>query len=45
MTDQPLTAKVEYLDTDLGGATTWLAPEVFSPNFNTSSASGIANLS
>lgn len=28
MADQPLSAaKVEYLDADLGGATTWLVPE------------------
>jgi hypothetical protein len=32
-------AKVEYLYTDLGGATTWLVPEATGPNFNASPVS------
>jgi hypothetical protein len=44
MADQPLNAaKVEYLYTDLGGATTWLVPEAIGPNFNTSAVSASQN--
>ena len=46
MADQPLNAaKVEYLYTDLGGATICLVPEVIGPNFNTSAVNAIAKLS
>jgi len=37
--------KVEYLYTDLGGATICLVPEVIGPNFNTSAVNAIAKLS
>jgi hypothetical protein len=44
MADQPLNAaKVEYLDTYLGGATTWLVPEAIGPNFYTSAVCASQN--
>jgi hypothetical protein len=44
MADQKLNAaKVEYLDTDLGGATNWLVPEAIGPNFNPSAVSASQN--
>jgi hypothetical protein len=44
MADQPLNAaKVEYLDTYVGGATTWLVPEAIGPNFNTSAVCASQN--
>jgi hypothetical protein len=46
MADQPLNAgKVEYLDTDLGGATTWLVPDATGTNFNPSAVSASQNSS
>jgi hypothetical protein len=44
MADQPLNAaKVEYLYTDLGGATICFVAEVIGPNFNTSAVSASQN--